>query len=179
MKEIGGHPMTPDEKIAFFEKFDFSKTGLLKRSAIEAGDPKIILYHDIAGMVQVLLMKLDEVADGAAKDIKEYNLLQDDIYKCYGWLQIKYQSIEWSKIDNDDPDFSIFFKMKKSIDDLGYSINSFLETSRLHVENKSDLEGYTSIKNQIKKMGELMQQYRRTKENLKKQVVFEDHGKTT
>jgi hypothetical protein len=173
-----GRSMTPDEKLTFFEKFDFSKTGLLKRSTIDIDDPKIELYHDIAGMVQVLLMKLSEVADGAAKEVKAFKLLQDTIYKCYGWLQMKYQSIEWSDIDSDDPEFSIFFKMKKSIDDLGHSIDSFLETSRRHLGNGSKLEEYTDIEKQIKKMGELMQLYRRTKESLKKQVAFEESMKT-
>jgi hypothetical protein len=61
--------MTPEDKLALFEKYDFSKTELLRKASIDYDDPKIQLYHDIAGMVQVLSMNLAEIADGIVQDI--------------------------------------------------------------------------------------------------------------
>lgn len=53
-----GKQMAPEEKLAIFEKYDFSKTGILRNTGIGNDDPKIQLYHDIAGMVQALMIVL-------------------------------------------------------------------------------------------------------------------------
>jgi hypothetical protein len=162
--------MTPEKKLAVFEKYDFSKTGLLRGAAIEYDDPKIRLYHDIAGMVQVLWNNLSTVAEGTVQDVKEYNMLQDEIYMCYGWLQLKYQGIAWDELDANDSDFSVFFRMKQSIDDLGYFISSFMDQSRIRLKSRMDSEKYKNIEKQIEEIGQLMQEYRKTKDKLKKKV---------
>ena len=162
--------MTPEEKLALFEKYDFSKTGLLKRTALKDNDPKKKLYHDIGGIVQALAIEFAAVADETVQDINEYNKLQDEIYKSYGWLNLKYQGITWNELDADDPDFSVFFRMKQSINDLGYSINSFLDQSRNSLGGKTDSKEYKNIQKQIQEIGKLMQQFRETKEKLREQV---------
>jgi len=171
--------MVPEKKLALFEKYDFSKTRLLKKAAIDRDDPKIELYHDIAGIVQALVIELNAVADGTVQDVKVYGELQDKIYKCYGWLQLKYQGITWREMDGDDPELSVFFKMKKLIDDLGHSVNSFLDKSRISMGNRTGSQEYKNIEKQIKEIGKLMQKYRKTKEKLKEQVVFEASNKTS
>ena len=162
--------MTPEEKLTLFEKYDFSKTGLLKRTALEDNDPQKKLYHDIGGIVQALAIVFAAVADGTAQDINEYNKLQDEIYKCYGWLNLKYQGIAWNELDAEDPDFSVFFRMKQSINDLGYSINSFLDQSRNRLGGRTDSREYENLQKQIQKIGKLMQQFRKAKEKLREQV---------
>ena len=73
--------MTPERKLALFEKYDFSGTGLLKRSTINGDDSKSALYQDIGGIIQALVIKLAEISHGTIQEVKEYNILQDDIYK--------------------------------------------------------------------------------------------------
>ena len=162
--------MTPEEKFELFEKYDFSKTGLLKRSTIDQENPKSELYHDIAGIIQALVIKLAEVSQESIQDIEAYDILQGEIYKCYGWLVLKYQGISWNELDAYDPDLSVFFKMKQSIDGLGHSINSFLDDSRPKLGGSADSKEYKNIAEQIQKIGKLMQQYRKTKERLRTQV---------
>lgn len=159
--------MTPEEKYELFEKYDFSKTGLLKRSNIDQENPKSELYHDIAGIIQALVIKLAGVSQEIVQDIESYNIIQDDIYKYYGWLVLKYQGISWNELDDNDPDLSVFFKMKRSIDGLGRSINSFLDNSRTKLGGSADSKEYKHIEEQIQKIGKLMQQYRKTKEKLR------------
>jgi hypothetical protein len=162
--------MMPEDKLALFEKYDFSKTELLRKASIDYDDPKIELYHDIAGMVQALGMKLASVADGTVQDIKEYNILQDEIYKCYGWLQLKYQGIDWNELDVGDSDLGVFFKMKQTIDDLGYSISSFMDQSRIGLGARFDSKKYENIEKLIQEIGGLMQEYRKIKDKLRKKV---------
>jgi hypothetical protein len=162
--------LTPEEKYELFEKYDFSKTGLLKRSAIDQENPKSELYHDIAGIIQALVIKLAEISQETVQDIEAYDILQDEIYKCYGWLVLKYQGISWNELDAQDPDLSVFFKMKRSIDGLGHSINSFLDNSRTKLGGSADSKEYKYIEKQIQRIGRLMQQYRQTKEKLRTQV---------
>jgi len=162
--------MTPEEKLALFEKYDFSKTGLLRRAAIEHDDPKSELYHDIAGIVQALAIVLGAVVDKTFQDVKDYNKLQDEIYKCYGWLHLKYQGIAWNTLAVGDPDLSVFFDMRQSINDLGKSINSILDKSRIKLKNRTNSETYKNIEKHIQELGRLMQQYKKTKEKLSEQV---------
>lgn len=162
--------MSPEEKIELFEKYDFSRTGLLKRSTINQENPKSELYQDIAGIIQALVIKLAEVSQESVQDIEAYDILQDEIYKCYGWLVLKYQGISWNELDIHDPDLSVFFKMKRSIDYLGHSINSFLDDSRTKLGGSADSKEYKSIETHIQEIGKLMQQYRKTKERLKTQL---------
>jgi hypothetical protein len=162
--------MTPEDKLALFEKYDFSKTELLRKASIDYDDPKIQLYHDIAGMVQVLSMNLAEIADGIFQDIKGYNILQDGVYKCYGWLQIEYQGIDWNELNANDSDLRVFFKMKQSIDDLGYCIRSFMDQSRISLGERTDFEKYKNIEKLIQEIGELMQEYGKMKDELRNKV---------
>ena len=85
----------------------------------------------------------------------------------YGWLQIKYLGIDWQELGSGDRDFSIFFKTKRLIDDLGHSIDHFLETCRRNPGSTMDSdENYMKIQGQIKEIGELMQEYLAVKEQL-------------
>ena len=159
--------MENSEKRDIFERYDFSKTAQLKKAGIKGGDPKKELYHDIAGIIQSLFISLSAITTGEVKDIKEYQNLQDSIYMDYGWLQIKYLGIEWQELDSGDRDFSIFFKTKRLIDDLGRSIDPFLETWRRYPDRTMDSdESYKKIQEHIKEIGELMQEYLAAKERL-------------
>jgi hypothetical protein len=158
--------MTPEEKRSLFEKYDFSKTGLLRKAGMENDDPRIELYHDIAGMFQALVMALSAIAHGSVRGVKEYNILQDHIYKSYGWLYLKYQGIAWNEMDAGDPDLDVFFKMKQSIDDLGPSISTFLDKSRIRLGGDTDSDEYQNIEKQVREIKKRMQQYGRAMDQL-------------
>ena len=133
---------------------------------MENDDPRIELYHDIAGMFQALVMALSAIADGKVRDVKEYNILQDKIYKSYGWLCLKYQGIAWNELDANDPDLDVFFKMKQSIDDLGSSISSFLDKSRIRLRGDTDSDEYQNIEKKVREIKKQMQQYGRAMDQL-------------
>jgi ABC-type phosphate transport system substrate-binding protein len=121
-------------------------------------------------MIQVLWNNLSTVAEGTIQDFKEYNMLQDEIYMCYGWLQLKYQGIDWNELDVGDSDLGVFFKMKQTIDDLGYSISSFMDQSRIGLGARFDSKKYENIEKLIQEIGGLMQEYRKIKDKLRKKV---------
>jgi hypothetical protein len=166
--------MDPKKKLAIFEKYDFSKTAHLKRAGINREDSRSDLYHDIAGMLQSLLINVSAIANGEVNDVDRYSKLQVLVYKSYGWLQSEYQGIDWDELDADDPDFSVFFKMKRLIDDLGQTISAFLENSRRKLGRKVDADNadksYEKMQEQIEAMGDLMQGYLSVKENLRQQL---------
>ena len=161
--------MTPEKKRELFEKYDFSKTGLLRKAGIAHDDPKIELYHDIAGMVQALVISLSAIAHGQAQDVKEYTIHQNMVYKAYGWLHLKYQGIAWNELEADDPDLSLFFKMKQSIDDLGHRISIFLNKSQIRLKGNRNSEEYKNIEKQIQEIKNRMQQYGRIMDKLRAQ----------
>ncbi len=162
--------MDPKDKLAIFEKYDFSKTGLLEKAALDRNHPNIELYHDIAGMVQALSLKLAEVAGGVAETVGAYDALQNEVYTCYGWLQLRYHGVAWDELDPADPDFDALFKMKEAIDALGRNVNAFLDEVRPTMGGGADSEPYFAAQDQIQKIGILMQKYLL----IKKQIFGED-----
>jgi hypothetical protein len=77
--------MAPENKLAFLEKFNFSKTGQFKRMTITYYGPKIKLYHDIVRMVQVLKGSLKSFLEKShirligKADSKEYKNIEKQI----------------------------------------------------------------------------------------------------
>jgi hypothetical protein len=160
------------KKREIFEKYDFSKTAILKKAGIgDSKDPRIHLYHDIAGMVQALYLNLGELAKGMSEDIDDFNSLQNKIYRCYGWLQTKYLGIDWEALDPDDSDCRIFFKTKDIFNDLGKRIGYFLDKSRIFLSGKEDMDEYKHIEKDIDQIRHLMQEYRKVKKKLHEKLV--------
>lgn len=158
--------MEAEMKVAVFEKYDFSRSGLIRRAGMEVKDSRTDLYHDIAGIVQTMLTGLSALAEGEGKDINRHQKLQDSMYKGYGWLQCRYRGIDWHELDSGDPDFQVFFKMKTSIDDLGRSLDHFLEKARREAGRKMDSAGFRDTEKQLQDMGDVLREFMETKERL-------------
>jgi hypothetical protein len=161
--------MDTETKLALFDKYDFSKTGQLERAGISASDPRVKLYHDIAGMIQAIALKLSTVAETTWEDVEEYNRFQHEIYEYYGWLCLRYLGIDWRELDADDSDLAVFFRMKESIADLGHGIDVFLDKVRLSQGGGAESSEYKEVRQQIREIGDLMQEFKKTRERLREQ----------
>ncbi len=158
--------MKPDKKISLLEKYDFSKTGLLKKAGIEAEDPRAELYHDIAAIVQAMLIDLLALARGKATDSNNHKKLQEDIYRGYGWLQCKYRGIDWEELDPNDKDLQVFFKMKQLIDHLGAKLDAFLEQARKASGHTIENGKFKAAKKQIQDIGDMFHEFAAVKKRL-------------
>jgi hypothetical protein len=158
------------EKLAIFEKYDFSKSALIQRAGIDYHSQKSNLYHGIANKIQIMITNIAIIASGKLENIQEYREIEDKVFKDYGWLQVKYQGIDWNELDYDDFDFAVFFEMKTLLDDLSRDIDTFLNKSRLEFKlNTMDSKEYREIKQKIEHSNQLMQKFKETKERLQKE----------
>ena len=150
-------------KMGLFERYDFSKTAILKRAGVDPQCPTRDLYHDIAGVVQALVFDCARLGDLEGQDIEACATLQDRIYRSYGWLQSQYFSIEWEELSPDDPDLRIFFQMKTALEDLGRVLHDLLESARKNLSRGERVGNHQSFRDVIDRIGTLMQAYHETK----------------
>ncbi|MGD9073847.1 MAG: hypothetical protein PVJ69_01425 [Desulfobacteraceae bacterium] len=165
--------MNPEKKYQIFTKYDLSKLVNIERAEIHPETSEAQLCHGIAGVVQGLTLCVELIAKERVREVQKYKETQDEIYKFYGWLQSKYQGIDWDELHTDDPDLAIFFRMKELIDGLGRDINSFLEKSLKNLQGRIRSKEYERIETKISEIGRLMQKYRQTKARLRTQTDLE------
>lgn len=158
--------MDDRKKQQLFEKYDFSKAGILRRAGVDPQNPVKDLYHDIAGMVQSLVFECDRLGDSGSRDIGECEAIQDRIYKGYGWLLTQYLSIDWGALSSDDPDLKVFFDMKKALEDLGRVLYDFLEKARKELAQGTNSGNHQPFRDIIERIGTLMQAYQETREKI-------------
>ncbi|KPA12102.1 hypothetical protein MHK_007696 [Candidatus Magnetomorum sp. HK-1] len=163
--------LEPQKKLKIFEKYDFSKAKLIEKAGIDEESPKTKLFHGITNVVQTIFMKIGIISDNVAENTKMQKNFENSVYQYYGWLQAKYQEINWDELEPHDLDLAIFYKMKGLIDDLGRAINQFLVKSRVEPEVSTDWIEYQTIEKKIMDIGKMTQQFRVVKERLKKQVA--------
>ena len=163
--------MDDQKKQQLFRKYDFSKTGILRRAGVDPQNPVRDLYHDIAGMVQSLVFECDRFGDSGSRDIGEYEVIQDRIYKGYGWLSTQYLSIDWGALSPDDPDLKVFFDMKKALEDLGRVLYEFLEKARKALAQGTLPDNHQPFRDIIERIGTLMQAYQEIRENIDNRVA--------
>jgi hypothetical protein len=165
--------MNIEKKLEIFEKYDFSKSVLLKRAGLHYESHKSNLYHGIANKIQILVTDIGIITSGELEDMQTYKKVEDRVFKNYGWLQAKYQTIDWDELDQNDFDCAVFFKMKKVIDDLGRDIDRLLSKTRLEFKvNLLESREYKELKKKIEESSELMQQFKEIKERLQKENDF-------
>ncbi len=158
------------KKLKIFEKYDFSKSALLKRAGLGYESNKSNLYHGIANKIQILITNIAIIASGELEDIQRYKKVENRVFKNYGWLQSKYQTIDWDELDQEDLDCAVLFKMKELIDDLGREIDRFLSKTRLEFKlNLLKSDEYRELKQKIEESSELMQQFKEIQERLQKE----------
>lgn len=157
-------------KMDIFERYDFSKTGILKRAGVDPQSPVRDLYHDIAGMVQALVFECDRLNDPENRDIDEWATIQDRIYKGYGWLQTQYLSIEWGALSFDDPELKVFFHMRKALEDLGRILYDFLGKSRKELAQGARSDNHQPLREIIERIGMLMHVYGETSERIQRRI---------
>jgi hypothetical protein len=162
--------MNIEKKLEIFEKYDFSKSALLKRAGLNYESHKSNLYHGIANKIQILVINIGIIASVELEDIEKYKKVEDKVFKNYGCLQTKYQTIDWDELDQNDSDCVVLFKMKKMIDQLGRDIDRFLRKTRLEFKvNLLESREYKELKKKIEGSSELMQQFKEIKERLQKE----------
>ena len=163
--------MDDRKKQQLFIKYDFSKSGILRQAGVDPRSPVRDLYHDIAGMVQSLVLECDRFNDSGRRDIGEYEAIQDRICKGYGWLLTQYQSIDWGSLSSDDPDLTVFFYMKKALEDLGRVLHDFLEKARKALAQGANPGDHQPFRDIIHRFGALVQNYRETREKIDKRIA--------
>jgi hypothetical protein len=165
--------MDIEKKLEIFKKYDFSKSALLKRAGLGYESHKSNLYHGIANKVQILITNIAIIASVKLENIKKYKRIEDKVFKEYGWLQIKYQGIDWNELDRDDFDCVIFFEMKTLIDAIGRDIDKFLEKSRLEFKfNTMESDECKELKQKIQYSNDLMQKFKEIKDRIKKKTIL-------
>jgi hypothetical protein len=168
--------MDAEAKLAIFEKYDLSKSALIKKAKLDYESSQAKLYHGMATMLQSLVMCLEALLSGEVEDVQDHKNMQNEVYRSYGWLQSKYQGIDWNELDSDDLDFEVFFKMNELINELGHTIDAFLKESRKKSGQKIDSKHYSKLQHQIRVMRNLMLQYKEIKTKLEKQTECEIPG---
>jgi len=154
------------KKRELFEKYDFSKTGILKRAGVGPQSPVKDLYHDIAGMVQSLVFECERLESRGTWDVREYDAIQNRIYRDFGWLQTQYLSIDWNELSADDPDFQVFFQMKEALNHLGRILYFFLHESRKALDESNDSRDDAPFREIIERIGNLMRTFQETRERI-------------
>jgi hypothetical protein len=158
------------KKRELFEKYDFSKTGILKRAGVDPQSPVRDLYHDIAGMVQSLVFECERLESAETRDIPEHAAIQNRIYKNFGWLQTQYLSIEWDELSAHDSDFRVFYRMKEALNHLGRVLYLFLHERRKALDDGADARHDASLREIIERIGHLMRAFQETRERIEKRA---------
>ncbi len=166
--------MDAQRKKELFERYDFSKTAILKRAGVDPQSPVTDLYHDIAGMVQSLVFECDRFGDPEIRDIEMCATIQDRIYRNYGWLQSQYQTIQWEELSAHDSDLNVFFQMRAALKDLGRILCDLLEESRKALAQGKSAGDHPPFRDIIEKIGTLMQAYRETREKIERSLASSD-----
>ncbi len=160
--------MDDQKKRELFEKYDFSKTGILRRAGVDPQSPLRVLYHDIAGILQSLVFECERLDALEKRDVEEYETIQDRIYKGFGWLQTQYLSIDWEGLPSDDSDLQVFFNMKLALEDLGRALHDLLDIARRDLERNARSGNLAQFRDIIKKTGKIMRAYQETWDKLEK-----------
>ena len=159
--------MDAKKKLALFEKYNFSKSAMLRRAGVDEESSKTARYHGFGAMVQAIIIQLGIIKDGECDDVDEFDKVKNEILEHYGWLQARYDDIDWDELDPEDPDLSLFFDMKEKIDRLGALIDTFLEESRKHLCKGVEPPVYTEIQELVEEIRDLTQAFRKAMERLK------------
>ncbi|MCF8129093.1 MAG: hypothetical protein K9N10_11310 [Deltaproteobacteria bacterium] len=162
--------MDDHKKRELFEKYDFSKTGILKRAGVGPQSPVKDLYHDIAGMVQSLIFECERLESPEIREVREYDTIQNRIYRDFGWLQTQYLSIDWDELSADDPDFQVFFRMKEALNRLGRTLYFFLHETRKALDHGKDSLDDAPLRDLIERIGQLMRVFQETRERIEEKA---------
>ena len=152
--------MDPQNKWTAFNIYDFSKSGELARiPAGSSGTQKCTgmsaILTDIYG---TLNYAIEDVIANPAIDLTR---AEKQVRKAYRQLSSRYILINFNELDQEDPDFAVFFNTKTAIDDLGKVIDSFFQ----------DRQGASELEKVYENLRVLMQQHTVIKRNLEKQVT--------
>ena len=161
--------MDTKKKLALFEKYDFSKSAILRREGLDEESPEAERHHGFGAILQAIAIELGVIKDGECDDVDEFHEVQNRIWAHYQWLQSRYNEIDWDEMDHDDPDLSLFFEMKERIDRLGNLMDTFLRESREHLCKKQEPRAYKEIQDLMKDIRELLQGFKAAKKRLEKQ----------
>jgi hypothetical protein len=151
-----------------FSKYDFSKFSLIKKAGVDRNSPESELFHGIATIVQIILTVTETMVEQKNPDISYYKKMEAKVLKNYGRLQLMYQGIDWNELDLKDPDFEVFFRMKRLIEQLGQNLNPLLMESKKELRIHGNWTNYRKFVELIERIRETMQDFAEIRERLSK-----------
>jgi hypothetical protein len=141
---------------------------ILRREKIDEESPEAESYHGFGAVLQAIVLQLGLVKNGECDDPDEFNKVRDKILSHYGWLRSRYKEIDWKELDPEDPDLSLFFKMKERIETLGSLIDTFLRESGERPCRETASDSYGEIQEVVNEIRDLTQKFRKAKEKLER-----------